>query len=98
MNVSPEALITDQHISEDVLESYSMGKLSDEESAPMEEHLILCPVCRARLDETDEFIRATKAAASGLNPPQPGSPFRWKLLTERNIPRSVWVPRRAMEC
>lgn len=76
MNVS-----FNEHISEDALEAYSMGRLSDEESAPLEEHLLLCAVCCARLEQTDEFVRVTKAAASSLNPvPQPRvRPLIWIL-------------------
>jgi anti-sigma factor RsiW len=56
------------HVSEDVLETYAMGKLSDEDCAPLEEHLLLCCICQRRLAQTDEYIRVVKAAASRLRP------------------------------
>ena len=70
-----------EHIPEDALEGYSMGKLSDDESAPLEEHLLICPFCQAGLEQTDEYIRVTKAAASSLNPvPRPRiRPLSWIL-------------------
>jgi anti-sigma factor RsiW len=55
------------HIVEDVLELYAMGKLSDEESAPLEEHLLLCLTCQTRLADTDDYIGAAKGAARALD-------------------------------
>jgi hypothetical protein len=56
------------HVSDDVLETYAMGKLSDEDCAPLEEHLLICCVCQRRLAQRDEYIRVVKAAASSLRP------------------------------
>jgi hypothetical protein len=55
------------HVSEDVLETYAMGMLSDEDCAPLEEHLLLCCICQRRLEQTDEYIRIIIAAASNLS-------------------------------
>jgi hypothetical protein len=44
------------HISEDRLEHYSMGKLSENELPPIEEHLLLCELCQALLTEVDGII------------------------------------------
>jgi hypothetical protein len=83
----------DEHILEDALEAYSMGKLSEEESAPLEEHLLLCPTCQGRLDATDEYIQVTKAAASNLDDSVKAGifPFISKLIMPLNIPRSAWA-------
>jgi hypothetical protein len=54
------------HVSEDVLETYAMGMLSDEDCAPLEEHLLLCCICQRRLAQTDEYIRIITTAASNL--------------------------------
>lgn len=56
----------DHHISEDILEQYALGRLSDDASAPVEEHLLVCPTCQDALQEADEYIRAIKAAVSSL--------------------------------
>ena len=50
------------HFPDDLLESYAMGKLSDQESEPVEEHLLLCSVCQERLGELDDFVQAIKTA------------------------------------
>ena len=50
------------HVSEELLEGYAMGKLSDQVSAPLEEHLLLCQLCCKRLHAMDEFVGVVKAA------------------------------------
>ena len=54
------------HVSEEVLEIYALGKLSDDDCAPLEEHLLLCCICQRRLEQADEYLRVIKAAASSL--------------------------------
>ena len=78
------------HAPEEVLESYVMGKLSEEETAPLEEHLLICPACQNRLEETEQFVHAVRAAAVELrqeppsfwhrirNPFVPTAGFPWK--------------------
>jgi hypothetical protein len=44
------------HLSEEALDEYAMEKLSDWESAPVEEHLLTCQVCHTRLENLDEFV------------------------------------------
>jgi hypothetical protein len=56
------------HVSEDVLETYAMGKLSAEDCAPLEEHLLICCICQRRLAQADEYIQVVKTAASSLRP------------------------------
>ena len=51
------------HVSEDLLDQYAMGVLSQDELAGVEEHLLLCPECQARLEETDEFVATFRKAA-----------------------------------
>jgi hypothetical protein len=55
-----------RHPSEDSLERYSMGTLPGSETGPLEEHLLLCNHCRDRLESTDEYVAAMRAAASEL--------------------------------
>ena len=57
------------HLSDEVLERYSMGALSEPQSAPLEEHLLLCELCRTRLEELDQFTRLMKAALTISSPP-----------------------------
>ncbi len=39
-----------------------MNRLSEPEAAPVEEHLLVCEECRARLTESDEYVAAMRAA------------------------------------
>lgn len=61
------------HFPDHLLENYAMGKLSDHESEPVEEHLLLCSLCQERLDELDDFVQAIKTA---LADPEPTSPAK----------------------
>jgi len=54
------------HVREDVLEKYALLQLSDAECVPLEEHLLVCPVCQTRLDELDDYIQVVKAAIATL--------------------------------
>ena len=55
-----------QHPSEESLEMYSMGSLPDSKTGPLEEHLLVCQLCRERLVATDEFVAAMRAAAATI--------------------------------
>ncbi len=72
------------HFSENLLERYSMGKLSDQESAPLEEHLLVCPACQHELEKIDDFLGAAQAALSSLN----SQPLRRRVP---GFPRMVWA-------
>ena len=52
------------HISEELLEQYAFRRLTEQESAPVEEHLLICPTCQDRLKEVDDYIQVMKLAAS----------------------------------
>jgi hypothetical protein len=56
------------HIAEDVLELYSLGRLSEPYSAPLEEHLLVCPSCQERLEQADDFVRAFRMAVRETPP------------------------------
>jgi hypothetical protein len=65
-----------QHIEETTLERYLMASLAEEAAAEVEQHLLLCEACRARVAEADSYIRAMKRAAQELPEPEPS---RWNL-------------------
>ena len=52
------------HLSEDDFEKYLMGMLPRAACAASEEHLLLCADCRDRLDETELYVQAIRAAAA----------------------------------
>ena len=81
----------DDHISEDILENYALGKLSNDASAPVEEHLLVCPTCQDALQEADDYIGVIKAAVSSLEwDAGPGARVERKF----KIVRRVSQPRR----
>ncbi len=51
-----------RHISEDLLDQYALKKLPESEAAALEEHLLICPKCQDRLQLTEDFIAALRAA------------------------------------
>jgi len=54
------------HLPENWLEEYALGRLHSSLLAPVEEHLLVCELCRQRLAETDDFIQAARLAARRL--------------------------------
>jgi hypothetical protein len=71
-----------EHMQEDELERYSMRILAEDESAELEEHLLVCEPCRERLEATESFVHGIRAAARKLPEPRPG----WF-----SIPRLAWL-------
>jgi hypothetical protein len=58
-----------QHISDEDLERYYLGMVTDEsELAPLEEHLLACPPCVKRAEEAQDrvtrFVRGYSKAVS----------------------------------
>jgi anti-sigma factor RsiW len=54
------------HATEEGLERYSMGTLSEAEAEVLEEDLLVCTACQERLTETDRYVRAVRETASKL--------------------------------
>jgi anti-sigma factor RsiW len=50
-----------EHISEDLLELYSLGRLEEPQLAPVEEHLLICHDCLDRVEQMDEYVAALRA-------------------------------------
>ena len=50
------------HISEDELEEYSFGNISESELATVEEHLLWCHGCQDRLLVVEHYIKALRGA------------------------------------
>jgi anti-sigma factor RsiW len=56
-----------RHIDEESLDSYAMGRLAENESAPIEEHLLVCGECQERVADTDQVVSLLRAAAPLIN-------------------------------
>ena len=55
-----------EHITEDDLEKYAMRTLPASACATFEEHLLICPDCRDRLVDFEQYVEAIQAAAAAL--------------------------------
>ena len=54
---------SDDHIDEEALELYALGRLTDEgQLAAVERHLLKCEACREQLRAENEFVRLLRAA------------------------------------
>ena len=55
------------HLHNKTLEHYSAGRLTEAGIRRAEEHLIVCPSCRDRLDDFEVFLSSIRAAASATS-------------------------------
>jgi len=91
------SLVFRDHLDENVLEEYAFGRLSDSKAAVLEEHILVCALCRGALAQTDDYIRLMKFAASRpLHMPQRRSNTRSALasvgvLAAACIAVAAWV-------
>ena len=78
------------HPSDDDLELYSLGQLDEQRTAPLEEHLLVCEACQARVGEFDEYVHAMRAALREAESEQqvPRTSLLARLLA---IPKPVWA-------
>lgn len=56
------AAMSPYHVEDDGLELYALGRLTEADAAPVEEHLLVCEECRVRLAGWDEYVGAIRAA------------------------------------
>jgi anti-sigma factor RsiW len=61
------------HYSEEAWENYARGKLSERDSALLEEHLLLCPACQDLLANVDEYLEIAQSALEILRAGQANS-------------------------
>ena len=62
-----------QHCSDAVLEEYCLHMLSEEQTAEVEEHLLVCEECAQRLDQQDEFVHVLKSVLGAYSDSQMAS-------------------------
>jgi len=82
-----------QHASEDALEQFVLGGLEQQEVASLEEHLLVCSTCQARLEETEAFVTALRSAARKLRaePPSVWGELRGRFSRLMAMPTPVWA-------
>lgn len=71
------------HAADDQLELYALGKLQASELGRLEEHLLVCEVCRGKLDATAEFAAGMRDAAAGAEKAVAGTSSRLSSLLRR---------------
>jgi hypothetical protein len=65
------------HESDDRLELYALGRLSDSDLIGVEEHLLACDVCRDRLDESANVAFAMRETLKNHPAPSYAGRFEW---------------------
>lgn len=83
----------ENHIGDEELELYSLGRLSESREEAVEEHLLVCEACQDRLAETDAYVLAMRTAAARLAEQKSPVWRRWldRLGTLLWAPRPVWA-------
>ncbi len=56
----------DRHFADELLETYSIGHLPEEQLPALEEHLLMCSDCQVRLTSIDQYVQVARAAAADL--------------------------------
>jgi hypothetical protein len=66
------------HPNEEILEDYALHRLSEELTAQLEEHLLICRICQDALAETDEFVAAIRIGVGHPVPDVIQTEPRWQ--------------------
>jgi hypothetical protein len=84
---------TGSHLSEEMLERYAFGQLAEDFVSPLEEHMLVCEGCRARLLAVEEYLRIGAAAAKVLREPSGGGRgvLSLRFCWPRGSPLSLWA-------
>lgn len=53
----------EEHVGEELLESYSRGKLAEHEVAGLEEHVLICETCQEKLAASDSWVISVRREA-----------------------------------
>jgi hypothetical protein len=72
------------HPDESQLEGYSLGRLPKPEVLSLEEHLLICEVCRQRFSESEDYARAMQHASARSRTEPRGT--QWVSRFPRLIP------------
>jgi hypothetical protein len=88
----------ENHIEDDELELYALGRLCESRVVAVEEHVLICESCQDRLAETEAYVQAVRAAAAKLaEQPAPWWRRWWERLGAlRWTPKPVWAAASAL--
>jgi anti-sigma factor RsiW len=76
-------MTNNQHVEENVLELYALGRLAEPQLGEVEEHLLVCHACQERLEAEDQFIAAARGALVQQPPPEKEEASLWARLTAK---------------
>ncbi len=76
------------HFTEEILELYALGQLPEATIASVEEHMLVCEHCQARLEQVDQFLKLTATAAHELQMEEREAS---KKLAEKPKPLFSWI-------
>jgi anti-sigma factor RsiW len=80
------------HVTEESLESYALGSLSEPLVTGIEEHLLICPACQDKLREFDDYIAAMRGAAARLDREDESRKTFWTRVSEAlTVRRLTWA-------
>jgi anti-sigma factor RsiW len=80
------------HVTEESLESYALGSLSEPLVTGMEEHLLICPACQDKLREVDAYVTAMRGAAARLDREDESRKTFWTRVSEAlTVRRLTWA-------
>jgi len=77
MKVRVISVERDRHCDEEMLESYSLGTISEEEASQLEEHLLACEYCQRQLAETEDYVLSMRRAGARLRTEQRRARWSW---------------------
>jgi len=81
-----------EHVSEESLESYALGSLSESLVTGLEEHLLICPACQDKLREFDAYVAAMRGAAARLDREDESRKTFWTRVSEAlTVRRLTWA-------
>ena|SRR5947199_11775 len=77
------------HLEPEEAERYLMGDSPEEETADLEEHLLVCEACREQVSDTGDYLSAMRGAASELRGRADAPTDRNRQVSRR--PRAIAV-------
>jgi len=86
---------SNEHVLDDVLEAYALGRLQEKELDCVEDHMLVCEGCRLRLEEMESFVKATRIAAMRIRERevffgQRPKPW-WHRVLQPILAKPVWA-------
>ena len=85
--LADEAWSVSVHPAEEILEEYGFGRVLEPALTPLEEHLLVCVACQAKLEDLDECAALMKMAMRNLAASRASPAAPHNLLTTSKITR-----------